>query len=122
MTTKILRSAVAASVALALILVPGPSVGAPTKIKATARNTWNPDFQHISPGTRIVWVNPARHDTVHDITAYGRNWSKRVVLQPGERTGKRFRKVGTYKYFCRAHGHRSDGQCHGMCGVVHVAR
>lgn len=117
-----LRLAIAALVAFGLIAVPGVSVSAPTRIKATADETWNPDFVHISPGTRVVWANPARHDTTHDLKAYGGNWTKRVVLEPGERTAKRFRSVGTYKYFCQIHGHRADGQCHGMCGVVHVMR
>lgn len=117
-----LRLVIAALVAFGLIAVPGVSVSAPTRIKATADETWNPDFVHISPGTRVVWANPARHDTTHDLKAYGGNWTKRVVLEPGERTAKRFRSVGTYKYFCQIHGHRADGQCHGMCGVVHVMR
>ena len=122
MRTKPLRLALASLVAFGLVFVPGVSLGAPVKIKATARDTWNPDFQHISPGQRVVWINPARHNQDHDLIAYGGNWRKRVMLYPGDRTAKRFRRVGTYKYFCRLHGHRSDGQCHGMCGVVHVMR
>lgn len=122
MRTKHLRLALASLVAFGLIAVPEISIGAPTRIRATANDTWNPDFAHRSPGSRVVWVNPERLNRTHDVTAYGGNWSKSVVLEPGERTGKRFRRVGVYKYRCRVHSHLADGQCQGMCGVVHVMR
>lgn len=115
--TGLVASLVVGSVALAPL-----SWSAPTRIKATADDTWNPSPQHISRGTRVVWTNPEHLGAVHDVTAYGRGWDKRVVLQPGERTGKRFRKTGTYKYRCRRHSHLGDGGCHGMCGVIHVMR
>jgi plastocyanin len=119
MKTKI-RATLVASLVVASIAFPALSWGAPVRIRATAEDTWNPSYQHVSPGTRVVWVNA---DTeAHDLTAYGRNWSKRVILQPEQRTAKTFRNTGTYKYFCRLHGHRADGECHGMCGVVHVMR
>ena len=117
-----LRLGLALLVAFGLVAVPGVSIGAPTRIKATANDTWNPDSAHVSPGGRVVWVNPERHDTPHDLKAYGGNWTKRVVLEPGERTGKRFRTEGSYKYYCQIHGRLVDGRCQGMCGVVHVMR
>ena len=122
MRTTHLRLAIAALAAFGLVAVPGVSVSAPTRVKATANDNWNPDLAHVSPGGRVVWVNPARHDRTHDVTAYGGNWRKNVTLAPGERTGKRFRRVGVYKFRCRVHSHLADGQCHGMCGVVHVMR
>lgn len=108
--------------AFGLVAVPAISHSAPTRIKTTRRDTWNPDFAHVSPGGRVVWANPARFDRTHDVTAYGGNWRKRVTLAPGERTSKRFRRVGVYKFRCRVHSHLADRQCHGMCGVVHVMR
>jgi plastocyanin len=123
MRTKALRLALASLVASGLVFVPGVSLGAPVKIKATANDTWNPDFQHINPGRRVVWINPARFNQDHDLTAYGGNWRKRVMLFPGDRTAKRFRRVGVYKYRCRLHSQKPAGEpCSGMCGVIHVAR
>lgn len=122
MTTKALGLALL-SVLVALVAMPGISPAAPVKVKATAADEWNPSYLHIAPGVRVVWANPERLSTTHDVTAYGRGWSKSVVLQAGERTGKRFNNTGTYKYRCRLHSQLTqDGQCRGMCGVVHVMR
>src|SRR5687768_6664994 len=99
-----LRTALVASLVLASLALPASSWGAPVRIRATTNDTWSPDYQHVSPGTRVVWTN--RDTEAHDLTAYGRNWDKRVILQPEQRTSKTFRKTGTYKYFCRLHGHR----------------
>jgi len=121
MRTRFLRLLVVFGLAAGLLGAPN-AFGAPVRVKATARSTWNPAFVRVAPGTRVVWVNPARHGTTHNLTAYGSNWSKRVTLGPGERTGKGFRRTGRYKYYCTIHGHRADGECHGMCGVVRVAR
>ena len=111
-----------ASLVVAALAFPAMSWSGPVRVKTTSTDRWNPGFQHVVPGTRVVWVNPERHDQRHDLTAYGGNWSKSVTLAPGERTGKRFDREGTYEYFCRLHGDRSDGECRGMCGVIHVAR
>lgn len=111
------------SAALVLVgsLVFAPSaLGDSFRVKATAGNDWSPDFRHITRGDRIVWKNPARLDRAHDIKAYGNNWSKYEVLSPGESTRKRFRNNGTYKYRCRIHSSLNNGDCNGMCGVIHV--
>ena len=122
MRTKALRRSVVTGLVAALTATAGISLGAPVRIRATAGNEWSPDFQHVVPGTRVVWVNPERLDRTHHLRAYGRGWTKDEVLSPGERTGKRFRREGVYKYRCSRHSHLQDGQCHGMCGVVHVER
>lgn len=116
------RALLVVGLVIALLAAAGISFGGPVRIRATAGNEWNPAYQHVAPGTRVVWVNPERLDRTHHLVAYGRGWSKDEVLSPGERTGKRFRRVGTYKYRCRLHSHVQDGRCHGMCGVVHVMR
>jgi plastocyanin len=106
----------------AVVLFPAAAPADTYRVKATMDDTWNPSYRHVVKGSKIVWVNPAHHNTVHDMTAYGRNWSKRAVLEPGERTRKVFKRVGTYKYRCVLHSARVDGRCEGMCGVIHVAR
>lgn len=122
MRANLLRLTLVAALVLGLMATAAISIGAPVRIRATAENRWNPDFQHVTPGTRVVWVNPERIGRRHHLAAYGRGWSKDVLLDPGERTGKRFRREGVFKYRCRLHSHLQDGQCHGMCGVVHVER
>jgi len=114
-------TALLAAGALALSLS-GTSLAAKQTVKATAANTWNPDYVHITKGDRVIWKNPARHNTPHDVWSYGGNWKKRVSLEPGERTAKRFKRKGSFKYRCRIHSSLNDGVCSGMCGRVHVGR
>ena len=111
------------SAALVMVcgLVFAPSaLGDTFRVKATLGNDWTPDFRHITRGDRIVWKNPARHDRAHDVKAYGGNWRKYEFLSPGERTSKRFRRNGTYRYRCTLHSTVNNGNCNGMCGVIHV--
>ncbi len=101
-------------------LVFAPSaLGDTFRVKATANNKWSPDFKHITRGDRIVWRNPERHNTVHNVIATSDNWNKSETLSPGERTAKRFRKNGTYKYRCTIHSQGKRG-AKDMCGVIHV--
>ena len=89
-------------------------------IRATPSNSWNPDFQHITKGNRIKWKNPSTNVLDHVVKSYGSNWNKKVRLDPGEATRKRFRRSGVFKYRCTIHSSLSNGNCNGMCGVVHV--
>jgi plastocyanin len=117
---RAVRTLILTAVAGALLL--GPVAQADTfRVKTTDNNRWNPSFRHINPGDRIVWKNPARHNKVHNIKARGNNWNKFETLSPGEATRKRFRNTGTYKYRCTLHSNVNNGQCNGMCGIIHVA-
>lgn len=108
--------------ALGLVaLLPGPGSADTVAVKAAGSPgnwTWSPDVRHSAPGDKVVWKNPTKK--VHTVTAYGGNWSKRAVLQPGERTAKTFSSLGSYYYRCTRHSEIHDGECHGMCGYVHV--
>jgi plastocyanin len=82
---------------------------------------WQPRSKAIIRGDKIVWKNPT--NATHDITAYGSNWNKFAVLDPGDTTSKRFWQTGTYKYRCRLHSARPSGEpCSGMCGSITVRR
>lgn len=116
------RAVVVALLVVVSLASPTTSWSGQVRVKATASDRWDPDFRHVVPGTRVVWVNPARLDQRHNLTAYGGGWSKDVMLAPGGRTGKVFRRQGTFSYYCRLHGRVTDGSCEGMCGVIHVAR
>ena len=114
------RISVVVAACLLVLGFPGTSL-AREVVKATTADRWNPDFVHVSWGEKVIWKNPAWQGREHTVTAYGRNWSKDVFLDPGERTSKVFRKRGTYKYRCTLHSNLSNGNCSGMCGVVHRA-
>ncbi len=104
--------------AVGLVLVPGLAPAETYRVRATDSNTWSPDFRHIVKGNRMVWKNPT--DRKHTVHAYGGNWSKSVVLPAGERTAKTFKRAGVFKYRCKIHSTVTDGECDGMCGVIHV--
>ena len=104
--------------ALGLALVPSASLGASFSVRATDNDTWKPAVREIHKGDKVIWRNPS--DGAHNVTAYGANWDKSSVLAPGDTTSKRFRKRGTYKYYCTFHGDVDNGQCDGMCGKIRV--
>ncbi|MFN2388754.1 MAG: hypothetical protein ABR575_04005 [Actinomycetota bacterium] len=107
-------------IALMLAAMPGTAPAARYRVRAIAGNEWDPSFRHITPGNVIVWKNPTNR--THDVKAYGGNWTYYEIIRPGERTTKRFRREGAFKYRCRLHSTVRNGQCDGMCGVIHVQR
>jgi plastocyanin len=111
------RFAMLAIAVVPLTLIPSVSHGETSRVKATGSRTWSPDYRHVLPGSKIVWRNPS--STTHTLTSYGAGWDKDVRLTPDTRTSKTFRK-GTYKYRCKIHSTLSNGDCNGMCGVIHV--
>ena len=105
---------------VAVAFLAAPALGAPVRVRATSNNTWSPFRQNSVPGQRVVWTNPTGVN--HTVTAYGGNWRKNVTIAPGERTRKVFRSTGRFKYRCKIHSHLAGSECHGMCGVIRVAR
>ena len=98
-----------------------PSLAESFTVRATSDLRWSPTPLTITKGDRVTWTNPTSQR--HQVLAYSNNWSKRVTLEPGETTSKRFRKTGRYKYYCDFHANVSGGECTGpMCGVVRVTR
>ena len=120
------RGALIGAVAVALLLsvLTVPAVGDTARIRAAGSEDegwrWQPTERTISRGDRIVWSNPT--DRTHTVTAYGGNWDKNTAISPGERTGKRFRRRGTFRFRCVTQGHSvlDNGRCNGMCGRVVV--
>ncbi len=109
----------------ALLAFPATSVGDTTRVRARGESGdwhWHPAKKTITKGDRVVWKNPT--DARHTVTAYKGRWSKNTTVEPGERTRKRFRRTGTYKYRCLTQGHSDlqNGRCVGMCGVIKVTR
>ena len=52
--------------------------------------------------------------------AYGGNWTFSERINAGETVSHRFRRTGTFRFFCSIHGNVSGGDCTGMCGRVRV--
>ncbi len=103
-----------------------PSMSAPAVIKANDfAPSWDPGTRRVPKGKRVVWKNTG-HLEKHNVRAYGGNWTFRKPLPAGGSVSRRFRKIGTFKFFCTRHGDtkRVDGklQCNGMCGRVRVLR
>lgn len=89
----LLRSMALASAGLLLAAVPA---SAGTTTVAMRDNYFRPDVKVVAQGTRVVWVN--RGHNRHTVTT--RRWS--VVLEPGERYGRRVRR--DFRYVCAYHG------------------
>ena len=106
---RIAKVAVASALAGGLLFMPA-AVADTFRVRATSGNEWRPDFRHITRGDRIVWKNPTNR--THTVVATSDNWNKSTTLNPGEKTGKRFRRNGTYRYRCTLHS--------GMRGEIHV--
>lgn len=111
--------------ALAIVLLAPVAAGDTRRFKAQGCREdphWEPRVRRITKGDRIVWKNPT--DCEHTVTAWKGRWSKDTTLEPGERTTKRFRRAGRFKFRCMTPGHSivEDGVCRGMCGKVRVRR
>jgi len=120
------RSLVAAIfIAVLLLVLLAPfSIGETSRFKAKGckgNPHWKPTSRSIGKGDRIVWKNPT--NCKHTVTAYGGNWNKDTTLGSGEKTRKKFRKTGQFKFRCMTPGHSviEGGDCQGMCGKVTVS-
>jgi plastocyanin len=78
---------------------------------------WSPARVNIDRGDGVRWraVSGA-----HTVRAYGGNWTFSERIAAGESVSHRFRRTGTYRFFCSIHGDVTGGTCTGMCGRVRV--
>ena len=117
------RTVVIVAFVVGLVASPVTSMADSARFRAVEQDgqyLWKPLSRTIAKGDRIVWTNPT--DRTHTVTAYSGPWDKDTSVPSGERTAKRFRKAGTYKFRCTIKGHSavSGGKCQGMCGTVVV--
>lgn len=126
MSRTLSRAAIVLALAVgATLLFPATSIGDTFKIKMAGNFTnfrYEPNERHIVKRDRIKFKNPASQPSSHTVTAYGGNWDYNKNLSAGERVTRKFRRRGTFKFFCRFHGDVRNGQCTGMCGKVKVHR
>jgi plastocyanin len=78
---------------------------------------WSPARVDIDRGDRVRWRAVSG---THTVRAYGGNWTFSERIAAGESVSRRFRRTGTYRFFCSIHGNVSGGTCTGMCGRVRV--
>jgi plastocyanin len=130
MIVKTISRLLVVAITAGLVLTPASSLADTKRFRAAGQAgsfRWEPTVRRIAKRDRIVWKNPT--GTSHTVTAYGGRWSKNTLLSPGEKTAKRFRRPGVYKFRCTinagtpaAHSTLQGGQCSGMCGRVRVRR
>jgi plastocyanin len=94
----------------ALTLAPALPAQAAFIVKATDNNTFRPGTASVARDTKVTWKNTS--NVSHTVTATSNNWTKNVVIAPGETTSRTFKRNGTYRYKCRFHS--------GMTGKVVV--
>jgi plastocyanin len=104
-------AALAASITIAT-MIPAAAV----TIRGSG-SQWSPSRVSIDRGDRVRWraVSGA-----HTVRAYGGNWTFSERINAGESVSHRFRRSGTFRFFCSIHGDVSGGDCTGMCGRVRV--
>jgi len=109
-------STLAATTLLAVSLLAGgaaaPAHASVTKVvKMTSSLTFMPMTITIHRGDTIRWKNPAGSGVSH--TSTSGSWNSGNVA-PGQSFSHRFRRTGTFKYFCQYH------RTFGMVGKVIV--
>jgi plastocyanin len=113
MRVRKLRVAIVAAMVVASM---ASSASAATLIRGNSMR-WRPATVSIARGGRVRWKAVDVHHTVH---SYGSNWSFSKDLPTGTTTSHRFRRRGTFRFYCTIHGSVSGGVCTGMCGKVVV--
>ena len=91
------RSWIAAA-AFAAVLGATPPAAAAVRVKIVD-DAFKPKVVQVAKGTRVVWLNQG--EDAHTTTSKKGLWD--ATLQPGEAFRFRFRKAGTFRYFCQFH-------------------
>ena len=114
----------AAAFAALLLLAAPASAGRAKTYKVMASGSapvyfWDPDSLDIAVGDKIVWSNPT--DAEHHITPLDGPWTaEHLHVDIGDKADYRFKKAGTYTYYCDLHSQLVSGVCVGQCGSVRV--
>jgi plastocyanin len=106
-----------AAASLIALTLSAPALAATKTVNGSGTH-WSPATVTISKGDSVRWHASSG---THHVKAYGGNWTYSKQLSPGSTTpARKFRKHGTFKFFCTIHGSVSGGVCSGMCGKVVV--
>lgn len=115
--TRTIAAAVASG-ALALgvgVFAPAPA-GASTAAASTGSakiqvgdNFFKPDTLEVTAGTKVTWTNGGK--VLHNITPVKKGkWTGISALTKGKSYSFKFKKPGTYAYYCSFHGSPTGGQ------------
>lgn len=125
MRVKLLRwAAVTVAASIAVVGLSGVA-GSREVIKAVEDPDggwmWDPDQVHAHKGEKAIWRDTS--GVWHTVKFYKGKYKGVVLNLPAnERVSKRMRKTGYHRYRCSipSHSTMKDGECSGMCGVIHV--
>lgn len=85
---------------------------------------WSPADVTISKGGVVRWNNST--DAVHHVTSWDGAWDVSKHVDTGDSVAIKFKKRGTYRYWCDIAGHADilhigpQKLCIGMCGTITV--
>jgi plastocyanin len=110
---------ISVSLVLATMIVGGiASTASAATIVRGKSSRWHPATVRVARGQTVKW---RAVDTHHAVRSYGPNWTFSAHLAKGTSSAPhKFRKRGTFKFYCLVHGSVSGGVCTGMCGKVVV--
>jgi len=82
-------------------------------------NFFKPQDLEVTAGTKVTWSNEGK--VLHNVTPVKKGkWKGTAALTKGKSYSYRFKKPGTYKYYCTFHGSPTGGQ-HGSIVVTKPA-
>jgi plastocyanin len=108
---------VATMCALALAVTLAEPAQAATAVIRGIGTRWSPASVTIARGALVKWRGVS---ILHDVVAYGGNWSLHRALPEGSVVKRRFRVSGTFRFRCTYHSALIGSSCHGMCGSIVV--
>ena len=91
---------------------PAQTSGAATV--AVGDNYFKPTDLEITAGTKVTWKNEGK--ILHNVTAVKGKFGTKALTK-GSTYAYKFKKPGTYAYYCSFHGSSTGGQ-HGTITVV----
>jgi plastocyanin len=110
----------ASSAVLVSILVAAPMGDArAVAVFRGSRTAWSPTSLTVHRGSVVKWRSLSG---LHNVVAYGRNWTFSHSLPAGTAVKHRFHRRGTYRFRCTIHSTLIGTICTGMCGRVVVTR
>jgi plastocyanin len=104
------------AIVLVTLFAVAPAANSAVVVKGSG-TSWRPRTTTINTGVKVVWKAVSGS---HTVTAYKGAWSKNTSIAQGTKTSFTFNNAGTYKFYCKIHGHVTNGVCSGMCGKVVV--
>jgi plastocyanin len=117
-TRRLARLVSSALLVSILVAAPMGEARAVAVFRGSGR-AWSPASLTIHRGSVVKWRSVSG---LHNVVAYGTNWTFNHSLPAGTAVKQRFRQRGTYRFRCTIHSTLIGAICTGMCGRVVVTR